>query len=85
MLKIFVLWIDMVQDSICIELVRSCENCYLVVFVYFLQHFYGVWANIEASINNLAISCCNIKAYIRWMIWALHSNAMSKGFVKIKD
>lgn len=51
-LEELVIGVDVVQDNICVPLVRGCEDNHLVVLVNFYQHLSGMRPNVETCAQN---------------------------------
>ena len=67
MLDELLVWVDVVQDGISIDLVTSCEDNNLEIFVCLVQTFNYVWSHINTSIDSLLTRKINLKDYVSFL------------------
>ena len=77
-------WIDVVQDSVCVCLVACSEHDYLEVLAGLLQALHDERPNIDSSVNSLFIGEVNLKNDI-WILCFNIVHAMDQGLIHIKD
>ena len=83
-LDVFFLWVYVVKDSVCVNLMRGCENYHLKVLVGLLKALHDIGSDIDTSVNCFFVW----KVYFKNDIGVLSLyiiNAMDQSFIHVKD
>ena len=59
--NVFVIWINVVQDCVSVDLVTCCEYYNLKVFVCFFETFHNIRSDVDTRINCLLVRKVDLK------------------------